>query len=154
DAVGRSAHVLARAACVFLCAGARGARMRVLALDQYSDPGGAQYVLLEALDAFREAGWEARGGMPGEGTMFGRVAAVGFETCRLACGPYRSGAKGAADVVRFAWDAPRLAAQVRRAVREFRPDVIYVNGPRLLPGVALAATGMPAVFHAHSVVPA
>ena len=31
-------------------------------------------------------------------------------------------------------------------------DLIYVNGPRLLPAAAMAARGRPVIFHAHSVV--
>ena len=65
--------------------------MRLLLLDQFSDPGGAQQVLLELLPAIRERGWKALVGLPGEGELFARVRALGFETARIDCGPYHVG---------------------------------------------------------------
>ena len=125
--------------------------MKVLALDQFSDPGGAQQVLVELLPAIAARGWQATIGLPGRGELFGRVRQLGFETARVACGPYRSGEKSAGDLFRFAMDVPRLAAQVRRLGAD--ADLIYVNGPRLLPGVALSGVKAPVLFHAHSYLP-
>jgi len=122
--------------------------MRLLLLDQFSDPGGAQQALLELLPAIRERGWQAVVGLPGEGEMFARVREHGFKTVRVKCGPYRSGRKPLSDVARFAVGTPLLAAQVRRLARD--ADLVYVNGPRLLPGVALARVKAPMLFHAHS----
>jgi glycosyltransferase involved in cell wall biosynthesis len=124
--------------------------MRLLILDQFSDPGGAQQVLLEWLPAIHRRGWKALVGMPGHGEMYDRVRGLGFETARIACGPYRSGRKSAGDFVRFLIGTPWLALQIRWLARRFRPGLIYVNGPRLLPGVALAGGLAPVLFHAHS----
>jgi glycosyltransferase involved in cell wall biosynthesis len=124
--------------------------MRLLLLDQFSDPGGAQQVLLETLPAIRERGWHAVVAMPGDGEMFARVRAQGFKTARVQCGPYRSGRKSAADVFRFLVGTPLLAMQIRRLAKQAQADLIYVNGPRLLPGVALARGNTPVLFHAHS----
>src|SRR4029079_19213366 len=44
----------------------------------------------------------------------------------------------------------RLAWQIRRMATRARAALIYVNGPRLLPATALAATGLPVLFHSHS----
>jgi len=41
---------------------------------------------------------------------------------------------------------------VASLVSKYRIDLIYVNGPRLLPVVAIAAGGVPVLFHAHSIV--
>jgi glycosyltransferase involved in cell wall biosynthesis len=122
--------------------------MKLLVLDQFSDPGGAQQVLLDLLPGMRERGWTGTVGLPGSGELFKQVRASGFEAERIDCGPYRPGRKTAADVARMAVDAPRLARYVRR----FDSDLIYVNGPRLLPGVALARPRVPVVFHSHSYV--
>ena len=126
--------------------------MRLLLLDQFSDPGGAQQALLELLPAIRERGWRTTVGLPGTGELFGRVEAMGWETARLTCGPYRSGTKSWGDVGRFARDTPKLAAEVRRLAAEV--DLVHVNGPRLLPGVALAGVRAPVLFQSHSLVPA
>jgi glycosyltransferase involved in cell wall biosynthesis len=125
--------------------------MKLLLLDQFSDPGGAQQALLELLPAIRERGWQATVGLPGSGDLFGRVEALGFPTAQIACGPYGAGSKSWRDVGQLAVDAPRLSRQVRRLAKGI--DLIHVNGPRLLPGVALAGTGVPVVFQSHSFLP-
>ena len=72
--------------------------MKLLLLDQFSDLGGAQHNLLELLPALRDAGWSALIGLPGDGVLFERVRAMGFEAARIECGPYGSGRKSAGDV--------------------------------------------------------
>jgi glycosyltransferase involved in cell wall biosynthesis len=52
------------------------------------------------------------------------------------------------DFLRFSIDGPRIATAVRRVVRRERVDVVYVNGPRVLP--AVLGLPCPVVFHAHS----
>jgi glycosyltransferase involved in cell wall biosynthesis len=127
--------------------------VRILALDQFSDPGGAQRVLLDALAAFGSRGWSARVGLAGNGPMFAAVEGLGFAAEPLNCGPYRSGAKSARDLLRFAVEVPRLAAQIRRSARRFGAGLVYINGPRLLPAAALAGLRVPVVFHSHSYLP-
>jgi glycosyltransferase involved in cell wall biosynthesis len=124
--------------------------MRLLFLDQFSDPGGAQQVLLELLPGIRARGWEATVAMPGNGVMFDRVQRLGFKSARIACGPYRSGRKTILDMGRFALSTPLLVSQIRGLAAA---DLIYVNGPRLLPAVAMARPTAPVVFHAHSSLP-
>lgn len=123
--------------------------MRLLILDQFSDPGGAQQCLLEFLPEVRERGGHALVGLPGEGAVIERVRQLGFETARIACGPYRSGRKSLSDVARFLWQRPRLAAQIRRMAGRMSPTLIYINGPRIVPA---APSGWPVVFHAHSYI--
>jgi glycosyltransferase involved in cell wall biosynthesis len=46
-----------------------------------------------------------------------------------------------------------LAGEIRRLVRRYAADLIYVNGPRLLPAVAYAVEkGRPVLFHSHSLL--
>jgi glycosyltransferase involved in cell wall biosynthesis len=124
--------------------------MRLLLLDQFSDPGGAQQVLLELLPAIRERGWKAIVGLPGEGGLFERIRGMGFEVGPIECGPYTSGRKTPMDMARFLKGTPRLARQIEEMAHRFQADLIYVNGPRLLPAVGLAALQLPVLFHAHS----
>src|SRR5262249_38956489 len=147
---GRPADVLARPPAVLLGDGARAAGMNLLILDQFSDPGGAQQVLLELLPAVRERGWRALVGLPGEGELFARVQSLGFKTARVDCGPYGPGRKSAVDLLRFLAGTPRLAWQIPRLAARAQADVVYVNGPRLLPAVAMARLRQPVVFHSHS----
>jgi glycosyltransferase involved in cell wall biosynthesis len=124
--------------------------VRILALDQYSDPGGGQRVLLDALAAFRAQGWTAKVMLPGKGPVVAAVEGLGFETAGL---DLRSGGRVFARLARFGRELPGVALQIRRAARAFRPDLVYVNGPRLLPAAALAHFPAPVVFHSHSIVP-
>jgi glycosyltransferase involved in cell wall biosynthesis len=118
--------------------------MNLLFLDQFSEPGGAQQCLLDLLPSVPSA----MVAMPGDGAMFGRVRTLGHETARIDCGPYASGAKTSADRARFLWEAPRLARQIRALARG--RDLVYINGPRLLPAAALAGLCVPVIFHSHS----
>lgn len=124
--------------------------MRVLFLDQFSDRGGAQLVLRDILDETRRRGWEAMAMMPGDGPLHADCKERGIPARALPLSAYANGHKTAADIIRFAADLMRAAAAVRTAVREFEPDLIYVNGPRALPAALFGARGRPALFHAHS----
>ena len=128
--------------------------MRLLALDQFSQRGGAQQVLIEAAAAFRAQAWTVEAGLPGDGPVVRSLRDLGCGTFDLPCGPYRSGAKGAAGYARFALDTARMAVRIRRAAAAFSADAIYVNGPRILPAIALARPAAPVIFHSHSLVPA
>lgn len=121
--------------------------MNPLFLDQFSEPGGAQQCLLDLLPAMPLS----LVAMPGNGAMFRRVRELGHETARIDCGPYRSGAKTAGDHARFLLETPRLARQIRALASD--RDLVYINGPRLLPAAALAGLRKPVVFHSHSWIP-
>jgi len=124
--------------------------VNLLLLDQFSDLGGAQQVLLELLPAFRRRGWKVLVGIPGQGILFERVRESGFETEKIECGPYTSGRKSRADLVRFLGGTAALGRHIREMAGRLRADLIYVNGPRLLPATAWARLSVPVLFHAHS----
>ncbi len=126
--------------------------MKLLIFDQFSDPGGAQQGLLDLMPALAAGGWRVLVGLPGAGPMFDRLRPFGCETATVTCGPYTSGRKSAADLVRFAWTTPVLASQMRSLARRYRPDLVYLNGPRLLPAAALAGFDAPVLFHVHSFI--
>jgi glycosyltransferase involved in cell wall biosynthesis len=121
--------------------------MKVLFLDQFSELGGAQQCLLDLLPAVQQAVVA----MPGDGPMFERVRTLGFETARIRCGPYASRSKTAGDMARFVFEASRLAGQIRELARG--ANIVYINGPRLLPAAALSGIREPVVFHSHSYLP-
>src|SRR5262245_56244342 len=106
--------------------------MNILLLDQFSDPGGAQQVLVQLLPAMRARGWSGLVGMPGSGELFQRIRALGFQAEQIHCGPYHSGRKTLLDILRFALSTPSLARGIRRMAARIQADVVYVNGPRLL----------------------
>jgi glycosyltransferase involved in cell wall biosynthesis len=131
--------------------------MNILCLDQFGELGGAQRCLLDLIPAMAGRGWSVHVAAPGGGQLAERAAAIGATVDSIRCGPYSSGAKSLADMARFVREAPRLAGEIRRLVWRYDADLIYVNGPRLLPAVALsvanaARKGPPVLFHAHSLL--
>ena len=109
--------------------------MKILFVDQFSEPGGAQLALRDVIDGARQRGWTSITMAAGEG---------------LPLRPLTSGRKSARDFLRFLSDLPHMREAMRRALAQYKVDLVYINGPRVLP----AATGLriPVVFHAHSYV--
>ena len=125
--------------------------MRILFVDQFSELGGAQHVLMETVDAMQLAGWDARVLVPGSGSLVDALRARGIQTGGIPCGPYRSGSKSIADCMRFARDLSRQVRIVAGEIDRENIDLLYVNGPRVLPAVAMASNKrVPLVFHSHS----
>jgi glycosyltransferase involved in cell wall biosynthesis len=125
--------------------------MRVLLLDQFSEPGGAQQAMLDLLPELRARGWDATVGLPGKGEFAEEVRRRGLCVHRISCGPFAQGRKTTGDLARFAVQLPVLARQIRSLA--VGADVVYINGPRLLPAAAMAGLRTPVVFHSHSYLP-
>lgn len=125
---------------------------RVLVLDQYDQLGGAQRCLLNLLPGFAEAGLTTHLAIPGEGPLAAGARLHRATVHAIPCGPYHWGQKRWTDAARFTCDLPRQASRIRSLVREHDIGLLYVNGPRLLPAAAIAASGPPVIFHAHSIV--
>jgi glycosyltransferase involved in cell wall biosynthesis len=127
------------------------AAVNILFLDQFSDFGGAQQCLLDLIPAVHARGWRAFCGVPGDGPFTAKLRELGAEVSPISCGPYASGRKSVADVLRFARQQPRLTGEITRLAENARAGLIYVNGPRVLPAASRAARGRwPLVFHCHS----
>lgn len=120
-------------------------------MDQYSEIGGAQRCFLDLLPALLDRRWTIRAALPGTGPFAVQLSAAGVSVTRIRCGPYQSTAKAAADFARFPVDLAAQILTIRRLAAEYEADLIYVNGPRVLPGACLASIGRcPVLFHAHN----
>ncbi len=125
--------------------------MNVLFLDQFSVMGGAQRGLLDVVDAAIERGWSAHAVIPGSGPVVEQLRARNVNVEEIPCGPYHSSSKSAADFGRFALDVRQQKRILANLVSRTRFDLVYVNGPRLLPAAALAIRRtVPVIFHSHS----
>jgi len=125
--------------------------MNILFLDQFSDLGGAQRCLIELLPAVRDRGWRAHVAAPGKGALREQALAAGAVYHQIQCGPYQSGGKSIPDLFRFAVELPLLAHEIAKLITDCHADILYVNGPRLLPAASLALRNrVPLVFHCHS----
>jgi glycosyltransferase involved in cell wall biosynthesis len=125
---------------------------KVLFLDQYNQLGGAQRCLLDLLPAFLEAGYLVHLAIPEGGPLTDAARRLGVTTHSIPCGAYTPGRKSWRDAASFGADLPQQAWRIASLVSERRIDLIYVNGPRLLPAAALGRRERPVIFHAHSVV--
>ena len=125
--------------------------MKVLFLDQFGELGGAQRCLLDLLPAVSGRGWTACAAIPVGGGLEEGFRAAGVAVEAIECGPYTSTRKTAGDFVRFAGELPRLARRIGGIVDARGSELLYVNGPRVLPAAAVAARrrGLPVVFHCH-----
>jgi glycosyltransferase involved in cell wall biosynthesis len=125
--------------------------MNILFLDQFSKLGGGQRSLLELLPAIPESGWTGRVALPSWDSFADRIRAIGIPVDTIRCGSYPQGHKGLGDSVRFIREMPRLAGGINSLVTKNSIDMLYVNGPRLLPAAALVAgaRAIPLVFHSH-----
>jgi len=124
----------------------------LLFLDQFNQLGGAQRCLLDLLPAFVGAGYQTHLAIPGHGPLSDGARKQGVVVHTIPCGMYASGQKNWADALHFGVDLPRQVLRIASLVSRHRIDLLYVNGPRLLPAASIAARGLPVVFHAHSIV--
>ena len=124
--------------------------MKILCIDQFSELGGAQQCLRDLAPFMTDAGFKLSAMLPPGGPLVDSMRRAGVPVDELPIGAYACGPKTASDVLRFPVDTLRAASAIRRAVDRDRIDLVYVNGPRVLPAAVLA--GVPIVFHAHNVV--
>src|SRR5258706_7940755 len=118
--------------------------MRILFLEQFSEPGGGQRCMLDLLPEVRVRGWQAMVAAPGDGGLFELARREGAETARIELGPYGSHRKSTRDVFRYTRDSLRLSSWIDSQTA----DVIYVSGPRPLVAAARGARGRPVGFQA------
>jgi glycosyltransferase involved in cell wall biosynthesis len=119
--------------------------MKVLFLDQFSDFGGAQLCLRDVLTETLRRGWRAELMAPGDGGLIEFAVAKSIRVHRIPIGQAAKIDSSSAGVSRYATDLARTIRSVRAAAA----DLVYVNGPRVLP--AAIASHKPVLFHAHSV---
>lgn len=122
--------------------------MNVLVVDQFGELGGAQRCLLDLVPAMCASGWAVAAAVP-EGPLAEALRARTIVPRPIRSAAYGMGRKSAADVIRFAAELLPLSREIAGLVRALDADLVYVNGPRVLPACALARP--PAVlFHCHS----
>lgn len=120
--------------------------MNVLFLDQFNQLGGAQQCLLDLIENLPSD--ETFAAIPGTGPLSDALRKRGVLVYDLPELEYSNGQKNFADLMRFPFDALRIAPWIRSIVDVHGIDLVYVNGPRLLPPAAMVSKKL--VFHAHS----
>lgn len=127
--------------------------MNILCVDQYAELGGAQRMLLELLPSFTARGWRPYVAAPNEsGGLLERVRELGYGTGSFRFGKYTKLRKPGAEMIRYMRDSYHLAKEFLSWMNALAIDLVYVNGPRVLPAAALAArrSSLPLLFHCHN----
>lgn len=124
----------------------------ILCIDQFSNLGGGQRSLLDLLPAFHEQGWRPSVAIPGDGPFGAMIRSRGYRIHNLACRSYSSRRKPLIQFLRYALELPALIDSLTELVESHETDLLYVNGPRLVPPAAWVAwrKGIPLVFHCHN----
>ena len=124
----------------------------ILCIDQFSSLGGGQQSLLDLLPAFSQRGWRPSVAIPGEGQFLSMVRSRGYRAHSLSYGNYASKKKPLVQLLKYALRFPRLVNALTELVEANETDLLYVNGPRLVPPAAWVAwkKGIPLVFHCHN----
>jgi glycosyltransferase involved in cell wall biosynthesis len=125
--------------------------MNILFLDQFTTLGGGQRSLLELLPHMRARGWNAQVALPGPGTFARVLADCQFPVHFIPSRQYTPARKSAMDFLRYGPDLLGTAGAISALVEAHRPDLLYVNGPRLLPAAAWIARkrSIPLIYHCH-----
>ncbi len=129
-----------------------GFAANILCIDQFSSLGGGQRSLLDMLPAFSERGWRPSVAIPGGGRFLAMVRSRGYRTHNFGLGSYTSKKKRLAQLVKYAFELPSLVNSLAELVEANEADLLFVNGPRLVPPAAWVAwrRGIPLVFHCHN----
>lgn len=124
----------------------------ILCVDQFSNLGGGQRSLLDILPALSQRGWQPSVAIPGEGPFTAMVRSRGYRTHSFSYASYASRKKPLIQLVKYALELPNLVHSIAEIVASNQIDLLYVNGPRLVPPAAWVAwrTGVPLVFHCHN----
>jgi glycosyltransferase involved in cell wall biosynthesis len=111
---------------------------------------GSDRMLLESVDALREAGWRVVVSVPTEGPLLAELAARGVETAVVDVPVLRKSLLSPAALSRFAGATLRALPPVLRLLRRTRPQVVYVNTVTIpLWFAAARLTGRPVLGHVH-----
>src|SRR6266446_5835043 len=97
--------------------------MRILLIDQFGEPGGAQQCLAEAALGFAARGWELHAALPA-GPIVDRLAPLCKSITPVMFGPFKPVRKSAWDVVRFGLQLPQVVAAIGRVIEREKIDVL------------------------------
>jgi glycosyltransferase involved in cell wall biosynthesis len=127
--------------------------MNILCLDQYAELGGAQRMLLELLPSFTARGWNPYVAVPNDkGNLLERARELGYGTGSFQLSKYTKVQKTSGEMFQFLRDSFLLAQEFLTWIRTLAIDLVYVNGPRVLPAASWAArrSSLPLLFHCHN----
>jgi glycosyltransferase involved in cell wall biosynthesis len=127
------------------------ATRRILFVDQFGTLGGGQRMLAGMVRRGVEKGWTVMVALP-DGPLGVELSESGATVMPLDVPQLADGSKGGGDVAALMSSMPRLLGQFREAVEHGQPEVVHVNGGRVLVPAVLARLRPPLTFHAHTLM--
>ena len=122
---------------------------RLLCFDQFGEFGGGQAILGDVVAGAIADGVEVHVALP-SGPFADELDRRGAQVHALALPPLHWHRKTVTDAARFVSSVPTLVAATERIMDLVRPDLVHVNGGRVLLPVAVALGKRPLTFHAHT----
>lgn len=128
-----------------------GVPPKILCLDQFAFIGGGQQCLLDLIPGFLQWGGEIEVIVPGDGPFARKLLNRGASVRFFQGADLSSKQKQVWEMIPYWSGIASAKRSIRDAIRERRPDLLYVNGPRYLSAAAWIAIEerIPVLFHAH-----
>ena len=107
--------------------------------------------MLDLVPAFLANGWKVQVMLPNEGEYSARLRALNCQVTDLHLAPLSNRQKTFTGRSAYLISVLRITGQLQRVLGAWRPDLLYVNGPRVLPAAAWISRRerIPLIFHAH-----
>ena len=122
---------------------------RLLCLDQFGQPGGGQAILGDLVRGALADGIEVHVALPA-GSFAANLGMAGAGVHDLKVPSMHGHRKTAVDAAQLALGVRSLSGDIRRIIADVRPDLMHVNGGRVLLPAALSRPVCPLTFHAHT----
>lgn len=91
--------------------------------------------------------------IPTEGTLADELSRRGIPYVLMGDQTLPTGVKGKRVIFRYGWMSVRNILKSWKAIKKFKPDLLYAPGPAALPWSAVcgALTGKPVIWHLHHI---
>jgi len=126
----------------------------ILFLEQFSNVGGGQTVLLNIIKGLDKAKITPYVVIPAKGEFSGQLEALSVKYYVLPIGRYSAGRKTVFDAIAYFMRSIFLIPATISLIRRLNIDLVYANAPRtfIWGTVAAKITGKPVVWHVHSII--
>jgi glycosyltransferase involved in cell wall biosynthesis len=111
---------------------------RVLFVEQWSELGGGQRLLMDLVDYLQGRGVTCAVAFPSRGPVRDELERRSVRTFDFALPALSGGKKSVAEKTQFLMSMPRASTAIAKAARRFRADLVFANGGRAIPPAVMA----------------
>lgn len=127
-------------------------KKKILVWETLSTVSGGQKMTLTVMDLLHDQ-YDFHCLIPEKGILSEELDKRGIPYTLLGDMTMPAGVKGKKTVIHYAWMSAKCVMRSLRAIRKFKPDILYAPGPASLPWSAVCGTLMrkPVVWHLHHI---